>query len=72
MEKFIFEAGSKTIRLMPENYLIGYPRYGRMGWTADIDMAVPMKLAIKTFQVLRKNYFEAMEEQVVNELNKLL
>lgn len=72
MKTFIYEEGSNTIRLMPENYLIAFGQgKGYDHWIVDVDAAVKDKLAAKIFLIVRSEKFNTASK-VIEKLNKLL
>ena len=48
--KLIYQAGSDTVRQMPENYLVAYRRERR--WICDPDPSADVELATKVFILL--------------------
>jgi hypothetical protein len=50
MQTLIFQASTKTIRQMPQNYLIAHNESGR--WICDPDLAADKKLCAKIFLAL--------------------
>ena len=50
----IWQDGSQTIRLMPQNYLLAHKRDGR--FVVEPDAAVPVKIATKVFVTVFASY----------------
>lgn len=71
--KFTYCDYSKTIRLMPENYMVAVSRSNDgYNFIADPDAAIPDKLAVPVFITLRRLRFEYNRENILTELNRLL
>lgn len=72
-QHFTFCDYSKTIRLMPQNYMVAFATYNDHGhFIADPDAAINDKLATKVFLMLRGLRFEKNTSNVVQSLNTLL
>jgi hypothetical protein len=52
--EFIYQAGSETIRQMPENYMLAECTKGY--WIADTDSAVSDKVAILVAELIHKSH----------------
>ncbi len=75
--KFVFEAGSDTVRLLPQNYCVLVRQNKFTHWVMDSDGGIPMDLAVEIFKVImyEKNDFVAFKfapgDVVVERLNRL-
>jgi len=70
--KFTYCDYSKTIRLMPQNYLVAVSRYDDgYNFIADPDAAISSKLAVPVFITLRRLRFERNRETILTELRSM-
>lgn len=71
--RFTYCDYSKTIRLMPQNYLVAVSRNDDgYNFIADTDAAIPDKLAVPVFITLRRLRFERDRSKILTDLNRLL
>jgi len=76
--KVIYQESTKTLRQMPENYLLAQkstPKGCVDNWRCDPDMAADNRVAIQTFKtvcLIYRHKYEARGEYLADLINKSL
>lgn len=72
MNAFIYDKYSKSIRQMPQNYLIAHKEHG--AWKCEPDLAADIDFCTRVFSTVHHSYankYMATGEQIIEMAHKL-